>query len=113
MATLSGKGPSISCSEVAKTLACRRAVEFALECGFREMVVERDNQLVTFALEMKKNLSSWVGHIIQDVLCMLNGFKWSQVQFTKRSANTVAHLLARYAKQVHMMLSGWRNPLHL
>ena len=52
------------------------------------------------ALELKKSLSSRVGHILQDVLSLLNVFGWSQVQFAKRSANTVAHLLARYAKQV-------------
>ena len=75
-------------------------MEFALECGFREMVVEGDNLSVMSALELKKSLSSRVGHIIQDVLCLPNGFSWSQVQFPKRSANTVTHLLARYAKQV-------------
>ena len=75
-------------------------MEFALECGFREMVVEGDNPSVMSALELKKSLSSRVGHIIQDVLCLPNGFRWSQVQFTKRNANTVTNLLARYAKQL-------------
>ncbi|XP_030939482.1 uncharacterized protein LOC115964280 [Quercus lobata] len=98
MAAFSGKGPPAACSEEAEILACRRAVEFALECGFREMVVEGDNQSVMSALERKRCLSSWVGHILQDVLCLLNDFRWSQVQFAKRSANTVAHLLARHAK---------------
>ena len=98
MAALSGKGPPAACSEEAEVLACRRAVEFALECGFREMVVEGDNQSVMSALERKSCLFSRVGHILQDVLCLLNKFRWSQVQFAKRSANTVAHLLARHAK---------------
>ena len=71
-----------------------------MECGFTEMVAEGDNQSVMSALEQKKSLSSRVGHIIQDVLCLPNGFRWSQVQFTKRNANTVTYLLARYAKQV-------------
>ena len=46
MAAFSGKGPPVSCSEEAEILACRRAVEFALECGFMEMVVEGDNYLL-------------------------------------------------------------------
>ena len=75
-------------------------MEFALEYGFREMVVEGDNLSVMSALELKKSLSSRVGHIIQHVLCLPNGFRWSQVQFTKRNANTVTHLLASYAKQL-------------
>ncbi|XP_075658640.1 uncharacterized protein LOC142628417 [Castanea sativa] len=98
MAALSGKGPPISCSEEAEILACRRAVVFALECGFREMVVEGDNQSVMSALELKRSLSSRVGHIVQDVLSLLKELRWSQVLFTKRSANTIAHLLARHAK---------------
>ena len=98
MAAFLGKGPPVACSEEAEILACRRAVEFALECGFREMVVEGDNQSVMTALERKTNLSSWVGHSLPDVLCLLNGFGWSQILFAKRSVNTVAHLLARHAK---------------
>ena len=43
MAAFSGKGPPAACSEEVEILACRRAVEFAFECGFREMVVEGDN----------------------------------------------------------------------
>ena len=100
MAALSGKGPPAACSEEAEVLACRRAVEFTLECGFREMVVEGDNQSVMAALERKSCLLSRVGHILQDILYMVNEFRWSQVQFAKRSANTIAHLLARHAKNV-------------
>ena len=43
---------------------------------------------------------SRLGHIIQDVICMLNSLKLSQVLFAKRSANTAAHALARYAKDL-------------
>ena len=100
MAALSGKGPPAACSEEAEVFACRRAVEFALECGFRELVVEGDNQSVMAALERKSCLLSRVGHILQDILCMVNDFSWSQFQFAKRSANTVAHLLASHEKNV-------------
>ena len=100
MAAFSGKGPPAACSEEAEIFACRRAVEFAFECGFREMVVEGDNQSIMTALKRKRGLSSRVGHILQDVICLLNDFRWSQVNFAKRSANTVAHLLARHAKGV-------------
>ena len=77
MAAFSGKGPPMYCSKEAEILACRHAVEFGLECGFMEMVVEGDNQLVMSTLELKRSLLSRVGHIIQDVLCLLNGFRRS------------------------------------
>ena len=64
MAALSAKGPAVLCSEEAEVLACRRAVEFAMECGFLEIVVEGDNQMVMSALQLKKRLSSAVGHIL-------------------------------------------------
>ena len=64
------------------------------------MAVKGDNQSVMAALERKSCLLSRVGHILQDVICMVKEFRWSQVQFAKRSANTVAHLLARHAKNV-------------
>ena len=47
-----------------------------------------------------KGLSTQLGHILQDVVSLLNGFQWSKVQYGKRSANTVAHALAKYAKDV-------------
>ena len=46
MAAFSSKGPPVSCNEEVEILACHRAVEFALECGFMEMVVEGDNCLL-------------------------------------------------------------------
>lgn len=100
MASLSVKGPPVTYSEEAEILACRRTVEFAMDCGFLELVVEGDNQLVMDALRLEKSLLSRVGHIFQDVLCLLKGLRWSQVQFTRRSANTGAHALARHAKNV-------------
>ena len=100
MASLSAKGPPMTCSEEAEILACHRTVEFAMECGFSELVVEGDNQLVMDALKLEKSLSSRVGHILQDVSCLLKGLRWSQVQFIRRSANTVAHTLVRHAKNV-------------
>lgn len=71
-----------------------------MECGFSKLVVEGDNQMVMSVLEMRKSLSSRVGHILQDVLCLLNCLRWSQVQCIRRSANTAAHALARHAKNV-------------
>ena len=100
MASLSTKGSLVTCSEEAEILACHHALEFAMECGFSELVVEGDNQSVMDALKWEKSLSSRVGHIFQDVLCLLKGLCWSQVQFVRRSANTAAHALARHAKNV-------------
>lgn len=63
MASLSRKGPSVTCSEVLKIIACRRAVEFVVECGFTDLVIEGDNQAVMTTLRLKKGFSTQLGHI--------------------------------------------------
>ena len=42
MATMSSKGPAVMDSEEAEILACRRALEFAIDAGFADLVVEGD-----------------------------------------------------------------------
>lgn len=71
----------MTCSEEAEILACRHAVEFVVGCGFTKLVIEGDNQSVMTALRLKKGFSSRLGHILQDVVCLLNGLRWSQVQY--------------------------------
>ena len=100
MAALSAKGPLVTGSEEAEIFACRRAVEFAVDCGFSELVLEGDNQALMDALRKRKGLSSWLGHVLQDVLCLLDRLSWVQVGFVTRSANNFAHILARYAKDL-------------
>ena len=100
MASLSAKGPPVACNEEAKVLACCRAVEFVIECGFTKLVIEGDNQSIMFALSLRNSWSSWLGHILQDVACMISGLRWTRVLFARRSANTVVHALARYAKDI-------------
>ena len=100
MAALSAKDPLVTGSEEVEIFACRRAVEFAVECGFLELVLTGDNQALMDALRTRQGLSSWLRHILQDVLSLLDGLRWVQFSFVKRSANNVAHVLARYAKDL-------------
>ena len=100
MAALSTKGPPVMGNEEAEIFPCRRAVEFAVDCGFSEFVLEGDNQALMDALSKRKGLSSWLGHVLQDVLCLLDRLSWVQVGFVTRSANNFAYILARYAKDL-------------
>ena len=40
MATMAAKGPEVSSSEEAKLLACRKSIEFVVDVGFSELVIE-------------------------------------------------------------------------
>ena len=46
MAALSSRGHAILDNEEAEVLACRRALEFAIEAGFSDLIVEGDNSNV-------------------------------------------------------------------
>lgn len=50
MAALAARGPSVQDSEEAEVLARRRAVEFAMEAGFTEIILEGDNVNVMKAI---------------------------------------------------------------
>ena len=64
MAALSAKGPPVMGSEEAKIFPCRRPVEFEVDCGFLELVLEGGNQALMDALSKRKGLSSWLGHVL-------------------------------------------------
>ncbi|KAL0014015.1 hypothetical protein SO802_001084 [Lithocarpus litseifolius] len=40
MAAMTAKGPAVQCSDVAELLACRKAMEFAIDAGFTDLIVE-------------------------------------------------------------------------
>ena len=46
MAAMATKGPEVSSSEEAEFLACRKAIEFAVDAGFSKLVIERDNSSI-------------------------------------------------------------------
>ncbi|XP_023913519.1 uncharacterized protein LOC112025085 [Quercus suber] len=57
MAFLSAKGPPVMSSEEAEIMACGQAIEFAIDCGFLELVVEAS----TFSLMnlVKGDFQTW------------------------------------------------------
>nr|XP_023876296.1 uncharacterized protein LOC111988743 [Quercus suber] len=100
MAAMSAKGPLVEDSEEAETLACRKAVEFAIDAGFSELVIEGDNAAVMASLSHGGPDLSRLGHVVQDVQWLATGLRWVSFSHVKRCANTVAHGLARHAKNV-------------
>ena len=100
MVAMSAKGPPVEDSEKAEILACRRAVEFAIDAGFSELVMEGDNVAVMTSLSHYGSNMSRLGHIVHDIQWLATGLRWAYFSHVKRSANSVAHLLARHAKNV-------------
>ena len=46
---MAANGPDVFCNEEAESLACRKAIEFAMDAGFSDFVIERDNNTVMHA----------------------------------------------------------------
>ena len=46
MAAISAKGGAVRDSEELEVMACRKALEFAIDAGFKEVILEGDNALV-------------------------------------------------------------------
>ena len=65
MAVMSAKGPPIGDSKKAKILACRRAMEFAIDVGFTNLVINGDNAAVMSSISSLGVDQSRLGHIIK------------------------------------------------
>nr|XP_023904550.1 uncharacterized protein LOC112016266 [Quercus suber] len=97
MAALSTKGAAVNDSEEAEAVACRTAVEFAIDAGFSELIIEGDNVTVMSAVSSLSPNWSCLGVIYDDVRWFAAGLRHVVFSCIKRSANSVAHSLARYA----------------
>ena len=84
-------------SEEAEVRACRKALEFAIDAGFSELMVEGDNSVVMSTISANKPNWSRLGVIYDDIGFLAAGLAYVSFYCIRRNANFVAHLLARYA----------------
>ena len=76
MAVMFVKRPPVSDNEEAKILACRRVMEFAIDAGFTDLVIEGDNTAVMSSISSLGADQSRLGHIIQDIQWLAQGLRW-------------------------------------
>ena len=55
MAAMTAKGPAVQCREEAKLLACRKAMEFAIDASFTVLIVEGDSINTTRSIALAKD----------------------------------------------------------
>ena len=87
MASLAAKGPPVQDSEEAEVMACRKALEFAVDAGFTELVLEGDNMSVMKSITSIRSNRSRLGHIYADTQCIAAGFQSFSANFVKRRLN--------------------------
>ena len=100
MASPSARGLAVANSEEALALVWRKAVEFAMDVGFTDLVIEGDNAAVMKAITSPQLDRSRLGHIYDDTCTLTIGFRSCTIGCVKRSANSVAHSLARFASHL-------------
>ena len=98
MAVMTACGTVVHTSEEAKLLACRRALEFAVDARFYRLIIEGDNSNVIHAISSSAENNSLFGNIVDDIRHLIRGLHWSTVCCIRRSGNRVAHVLAPLAR---------------
>ena len=98
MAAMATNGPMVCTSDEAELLACRKALEFAMDAGFSRLIVEGDNINVTRAISSSLENTSPFGNVLDDIRHLLRSLQWVSVCCIRRGGNQVAHVLAHYAR---------------
>ena len=102
MVGMSAKGEYVHNSDEAEALACRKALEFSMEAGFSNLVIEGDNSNVMRAILSSIANNSLFGHIVDDIRHYISSRQLVAFSCVKRKGNMVAHSLARFARNIEI-----------
>ena len=100
MAAMAAKGPKVFCSEDAELLACRKAIEFAVDAGFSELVIEGDNSSAMTAISTLKIDQSLLGNVVGNIQYLIRNLLWVRIDCVRRGENRVAHMLAQFVRNI-------------
>ncbi|XP_023889750.1 uncharacterized protein LOC112001801 [Quercus suber] len=113
MAALAARGPPVSDSEEVKVLACRKALEFAVDARFTELIIEGDNESVMQTISSSQPNRSRLGHLYGDIQCLCTSLQVVSVGWVSRTANGVAHCLVKFARGLVHEIVWLEDPLPL
>ncbi|KAL0007017.1 hypothetical protein SO802_008519 [Lithocarpus litseifolius] len=100
MASLFERIPLPSTVIEVEALAARQGLEFAVETGFRNIILESDSQiLITAFREDSYSLASF-GHLVKDIQFIASYLSLINYTHVRRQCNALAHSLARRAKSL-------------
>ena len=81
-----------------ETLACRHAVQFAIEISLHEVIFEGDAAMVIQAIKNREADQLAHGHIFGDIQDQVSLLAFADFRFVPRSCNRVADALAKWAR---------------
>ena len=94
MVAMTASDSKVSTSDEAEMLACRRALEFAVDAGFSRFIIEGDNINVIQAISSPLTNNSLIGNVVDDIHHLIQGLQWASICCIRRGGNNVAHALA-------------------
>ena len=94
---MEAKGTKVFCSEEVELLARRKAIQFAVDASFFELVIEGDNSFAMKAISTLKDDQLMLGNVIGDIQHLLGNLQWVRIDCIRRGGNRVAHVLAQFA----------------
>ena len=100
MAAMAAKGPEVFCIKEAELLACKKAIEFAVDAGFSELVIEGDNSSAMTAISTLKIDQSMLGNVVGDIQHLIRNLHWVRIDCIRKGGNRVAHVLAQFARNI-------------
>ena len=100
MAAITVQGGAVRDSEEVEVMACRKALEFAIDAGFTEIILEGDNAMVMKVISQAQPDLSRLGLIYEDIWCLVEGFMTITYNCVRRNANSVPHALPRFGRLV-------------
>jgi ribonuclease HI len=102
--------PQVIDPERAELLACRSAVQLAMEIGARKLVLESDCAGAVGKLNGVGLDRSGHGPLVEEIKALLGGFERSSVIHVRRRCNGVAHYLAKEGR-MSMVSKTWLGVL--
>jgi len=83
MGAMVAKGPKVFCNEEVELLACRKAIEFVVEAGFSELIIEGDNCSVMNVISALQDDHSLPGNVIGDIHHLVRNSQWVRIECTR------------------------------
>uniref|UniRef100_A0A803NTG1 Reverse transcriptase n=1 Tax=Cannabis sativa TaxID=3483 RepID=A0A803NTG1_CANSA len=92
--------PGLDAPEMAEVMGVREALSWIKKKLWQSVIVETDSLIVVQAIRSPLEMVSYFGSVISDCKTLLEELSGVSVLFVKRSANSVAHFLAKASYSV-------------
>ena len=100
MVAMVAKGPEVFCGKEAELLACRKAIEFVVDVGFSELVIEGDNSSAMKAISTLKTDQSMLGNVIGDIQHLIRNLHWVKIDCIRRGGKSGSSCISSIAKNI-------------